>query len=94
MVIHMKHRLKIYLFSLSLFLIDLISKLLFLKFDSLKNLKIIKGFFYFNYTSNTGGAFSVLSSFPLIFIIIGIIVLIILDRVFIKDDLPKLEYII
>ena len=66
-------------FSLVLFIIDQISKLLVIKLIDIGNpIEVIKNFFYLTYTHNTGAAFSILTGQRLFLIIIAVVILIIL----------------
>ena len=76
-------RKKIYFLSLIFFVIDFISKLLVLKMDN--PIMIINNFFYLEMVTNTGAAFSILRGNVFLFIIIGIIAIIYIDRCLIKD---------
>lgn len=85
-------RLIIYLIAILIFTIDLISKTMILKKGNvLLNKEVIPNFFYIKYSTNTGGAFSILSNYTTILIILGIFALVIIDQACIKDKMNKLE---
>lgn len=82
-----KKRIKIYLIALTVFLIDILSKTFVVKAGNIMIRKeIIKEFFYIDYSTNTGGAFSILSNYTWLIIILSFIVLIYLDRKLIKKE--------
>ena len=83
---------KIYLYSSIFFIIDLLSKILIINFYKEK-LTIINNFFYINKVTNTGAAFSIFSGYSIVFIVIGIIALIYIHKVLLKDIKSKIEKI-
>ena len=83
---------KIYLLSLVVFIIDLISKILVQNLLILdKSYYLIPNFFYFRLTKNSGAAFSLFNNYRFILIILAIGVLIYICRYLVKNDLSKLE---
>lgn len=79
-------RKKIYKFGLVFFLIDLISKIVMLSLKKHMPIKVIKNFFYLDLVSNDGAAFSLFSGMTILFVIIGIGVLIYIDRFIVTDS--------
>lgn len=66
-------KLKVYIFSIIIFLIDLLSKIIVINF--LDSLTIIPGFLELKKVYNTGAAFSILSGNRLLFILFALFVL-------------------
>lgn len=86
-----KKRVRIYLVATSIFLIDIITKTLIINAGSIMYRKeIIKEFFYLDYSTNTGGAFSILSNYTWLIVILSFIVLIYIDKKLIKKENSKL----
>ena len=83
-------RKKIYFWAIVFFLFDLISKILLSSFLH-EEITVINDFFYLTLTNNTGGAFSLFSGYTYVLAIIGILVLVYLDRGFIKKDMSLLS---
>ena len=85
---------KVYLFAILFYIIDVVTKLLIFKSGNVYFSKeIIPSFFYLHLSKNTGGAFSILSSYTFVLAIIAIGVLIYIDRVYIKENISKLQTI-
>ena len=86
---------KITLITTICIVIDLLSKLLIIKQGNVIFEKVlIKDFFSLNLTKNTGAAFSFLTGYPWIFIIIGLVVIVMLIRYLIYEKkLGNLEII-
>lgn len=90
-----KSEIRIILLVLFFCSIDLISKAIILKTGNvLYNKIIIKNFFSIVLTKNTGAAFSFMTGYSWVFVIIAILVLIFFIKYYIsKKDLNKLEII-
>ena len=85
---------KIYLLSIIIFIIDLISKQIIINTFSLYQSKtIISNFFYLTYVKNTGAAFSILKDKQILLLIITAIALYIFNKYITKDKFKKFEYI-
>lgn len=83
---------KIYLFAAVFLAIDVIAKALVVKAGNVMLQRvIIPNFFYITLTKNTGAAFSFLTGYTWVFIVIAIAALIYIDRAFLKDNLNKLQ---
>lgn len=82
---------KIYLISIVFFLIDLISKIIILSIENKLPIKVIENFFYIEKVTNSGAAFSILSGYTFIFILIAIIMLIYINKTMLKEVKTKLE---
>lgn len=78
-------RKKIYIYAFVFFLIDLISKVLVTNIKIKTPYEVINNFFYIDIVSNEGAAFSLLPGGTILFVLIGLGVLIYIDRVIIKD---------
>ena len=78
-------RKKVYVFSFIFFLIDLISKIIITNININMPYKVINNFFYIDMVTNKGAAFSILSGWSIIFIIIAIVVLFYIDRFIVTD---------
>lgn len=77
------------------FVIDFLSKVLVVNFINLGDeISIINNFFYLTYATNTGGAWSIFSGYTVILIIVGILVLIYIDKSFVSKKLTHFEEII
>lgn len=76
---------KVYIWAFIFFLIDLISKVLISHISIKMPYQIIKNFFYLDLTYNNGAAFSLLPGATYAFIIIGVIVLIYIDKNLINE---------
>lgn len=83
-------RIRIYTFSLIFFIVDILSKAILLKNGNLifRN-EIIPNFFYIDYATNTGGAFSIFQNYTFLIIIVSIILLFYIDHKMIKEDNSK-----
>ena len=78
-------RKKIYIYAFVFFLIDLISKIIVTNINIKTPYEVINNFFYIDIVSNKGAAFSLLPGGSIIFILIGIGVLIYIDRTIVKE---------
>ncbi len=76
-------RKKIYLIALICFAIDVISKIIFSRFN--EEIVLIPNFFSIYYIRNTGAAFSFFANKAFLLAVIGAIALIVMDKYFIKD---------
>jgi len=77
---------KIYLYSLFVFIIDRIIKVLVINFLSLNNYyKIIDNFFNLTFVKNTGAAFSILSNNVIFLVIFSICALYFINKYLIRD---------
>lgn len=77
------------------FAIDFLSKVLVVNFINLGDeIPIISNFFYLTYATNTGGAWSLFSGYSIILVIIGILVLIYIDKSFINKSLTCFQGVI
>lgn len=83
---------KIYILSFVFFLIDLISKLLILSFEKNLPITIINNFFCLEKVTNKGAAFSMLTGYGIVLIIIAIFVIIYIHKFIIKDIKTKLGF--
>lgn len=81
---------RVYLFSLVFFIIDLVSKLLIANY-CFDKFTIINNFFYINYVTNEGAAFSIFSGYNIIFIVIAIGVIIYIHKFLLKDVSSKFD---
>lgn len=85
---------KVYIFGIIIFLIDLISKIIVSKtLNYHESIKVIKNFFYLTYTKNTGAAFSILEDGRILFLIVTVIVLFFINQYMNKHKLVKLELV-
>lgn len=84
-------KIKVYIYSLIVFLIDLISKIFVLKY--LDSLVIIPGFLEFIKTYNSGAAFSLLSGSRFLFIFFALFILYYFYFYIIKEISNKIELI-
>ena len=78
-------RKKIYIYAFIFFLIDLISKVLVTNIKIKTPYEVVRNFFYIDIVSNKGAAFSLLPGGTVLFIIIGLGVLIYIDRTIVKE---------
>ena len=83
-------RKKIYIWAFIFFLIDLVSKILVTNINIKTPYEVIHNFFYIDIISNKGAAFSLLPGGTTIFVIIGVGVLIYIDRVIAKEARYKI----
>lgn len=82
---------KIYIISLIFFLIDLISKIIVITFENKLPFIVIDNFFVIDKVTNPGAAFSILIGYRIIFILIAILMLIYIDRFFIREAKTKID---
>lgn len=80
---------KIYVVSLIFFLIDFLSKLLVICFDSKFPVVVIKNFFVLDKVTNEGAAFSLFSGYTFILVLISILVLYYVNKSIINDIRSK-----
>ena len=89
-----KMRLKIYFYALLIFTLDIFTKSMVIHYGNvLTNKEVIPNFFYIYYSTNTGGAFSILKDYMFLIIILSFIVLFYIDRYLIKTKMNKLQII-
>ena len=81
---------KIYVVSLIFFLIDFLSKLLVICFDSKFPIVVINNFFVLDKVTNEGAAFSLFSGYAFVLVLISILVLYYINKSIIKDICSKL----
>lgn len=84
---------KIYLMSSIFFLVDLLSKLLIIKFEDNLPLVIINNFFSIIKVTNEGAAFSMFNGYSIILALIAVLVLIYIHKYLLKDIKTKYEII-
>lgn len=80
---------KIYVVSLIFFLIDFLSKLLVICFDSKFPIVVINNFFVLDKVTNEGAAFSLFSGYAFVLVLISILVLYYINKSIIKDICSK-----
>lgn len=80
---------KIYVVSLIFFLIDFLSKLLVICFDSKFPVVVIKDFFVLDKVTNEGAAFSLFSGYVFVLVLISILVLYYVNKSIINDIRSK-----
>ena len=80
---------KIYVVSLIFFLIDFLSKLLVICFDSKFPVVVIKNFFVLDKVNNEGAAFSLFSGYVFVLVLISILVLYYVNKSIINDIRSK-----
>lgn len=87
-------KLKVYLWALIIFIIDIVSKFLVINYlIPGKVYSIIPNFFYLYFVKNTGAAFSLFNGYIVVLIVLAIIMLIYINKKMIKDNMNKLEII-
>lgn len=80
---------KIYVTSLIFFLIDFLSKLLVICFDSKFPVVVIKDFFVLDKVTNEGAAFSFFSGYVFVLVLISILILYYVNKSIINDIRSK-----
>ena len=80
---------KIYVTSLIFFLIDFLSKLLVIFFDSKFPIVVINNFFVLDKVTNEGAAFSLFSGYVFVLVLISILVLYYINKSIINDICSK-----
>lgn len=76
----------IIILSIILLVIEQLSKILVVKLmDINSSIELIKNFFYLTYTHNTGAAFSILTGYRLLLILVAIVILVIIFNYLIKN---------
>ncbi len=86
-------RKKIYLFSIIIFIIDLLSKLIITNYENKLSITVIDNFFFLNKVTNEGAAFSMFSGFTIFLILIGLFVLFYIHKYLLKEVTTKLEIV-
>lgn len=86
-------RKKIYFFSIIIFIIDLLSKLIIINYENKLPITVIDNFFFLNKVTNEGAAFSMFSGFTIFLILVGFLVLFYIYKYLLKDVATKLELI-
>lgn len=82
---------KVYVISALFFLIDLLSKIIILNIEDKLPVKVISNFFYIEKVTNKGAAFSMLSGYTFLFIIIAIVLLIYINKTMLNSIKTKKE---
>lgn len=83
---------KIYVLASILFVIDFLTKQAVMNFiDVGDKIPIINNFFYLTHVTNTGGAWSILSGYTIMLVLIGAVTVVYIDKNFINEDLNKIE---
>ena len=92
MEIRYKMKKKIYITTILLLLLDVISKQIIIKcLNVYDSIKIIPNFFYLTYVQNSGAAFSILQDKRILLLIVAVLALYLLNRYINKNNLSKLE---
>ena len=86
-------RRKISVFSAFIFLIDLVSKLIIMHYETKLPIVVIDNFFSITKVTNYGAAFSMFSGFTIFLILVGFLVLFYIYKYLLKDVATKLELI-
>lgn len=87
-------RKKVYILSLILFLIDLISKLIVINTIKIySSIIVIPNFFYITYVRNVGAAFSILEGKQIFLIVLGLIILFGIIKYLYKEKLNSYKII-
>lgn len=84
-------RRKISVFSAFIFLIDFVSKLIIMHYETKLPIVVIDNFFSITKVTNYGAAFSMFSGFTIFLILVGFLVLFYIYKYLLKDVATKLE---